>query len=496
MDESETGTMKRLCVGISELTPGWQSLLDQIGNWYEEVNFSLPLTNQYSMIILSKPLPHQQQKKLAAYLHHGGCLLIQKRIRSFNATEKSPTGFSVKLPASYQEKASLYIHGDGYLITTDFNPDDDFANNKYVRKRFFFKQDMHPDELVSSVNKGILAKTVDLCLKDLHLKRNLPYIKKWHSPTKTPVFGFRVDSDFGTKESIQSLYHIAREHDVPMTWFLHVQAHEKWLDYFNSFEGQEIALHGYEHGTSSSFEQVRQNISQGYSLLEAANLKPDGFCVPYGIWNEALAKALNQFQFEYSSEFTVGYDANPFFPIQDGEIHHTLQIPIHPICTGSLNRKHATESEMLTYFLGVLEQKLSSFDNVFFYHHPLQPGTQIWNTVFEKVNELELSKITFLEFARFWKTRKQSTIEAHYDSTKREIQCDSSNPDQFISVSMESDSFFLIPAKKTNQPLLFEDKIHLEDIDKPDHSELIELSSNPLQLYKTSLLDWRNRKRL
>ena len=93
--------MNRICVGISELTPGWQTLFDQIGIWYQEVDFSQSLTARYSAIVISKPLTNQFQKKLAAYLHHGGCLLIPKKVKSFNATEKSPRGFSVHIPSQY-----------------------------------------------------------------------------------------------------------------------------------------------------------------------------------------------------------------------------------------------------------------------------------------------------------------------------------------------------------------------------------------------------------
>lgn len=488
--------MKRICIGITELTPGWQAIFDQIGVWYKEVDFSTSLTEKYSVIIISKPLTNHLQKKLAAYLHHGGCLLIPKKVKSFNATEKSPKGFSVKVPFQYQENTHLYVHGDGVLIMLGYNPDDDMANNKYGRKRFYFKSEMHPDELVSVIHKAQLKKSIDACLHELHLHRQLPYIKKWHSPTKQPVFAFRVDSDFGDQDSIKRLYEIARRHDIPMTWFLHVQAHEDWLTVFKDFEAQEIALHGYDHGTSTSYVQIKENIQKGLELMQQANLHPKGFCVPYALWNEGLANALYDFDFEYSSEFTAGYDSDPFYPIHEGALHPTLQIPIHPICTGSLSRKLADETDMKSYFMDVLDRKVNRFENVLFYHHPLQPGTDIWNMIFEKVNQMELTKLTFLEFSTYWKARQNTTIETYYSSEKKEIHCSSSNPEQLISVSMSSDSFYLIPASKIDAPLNFADKIHFEDITEPSQADLIELEAHPFELYKTNILDWRNRKKL
>ena len=488
--------MKRLCIGLTEVTPGWQSILDQLGIWFEKVDFTKSLTKQYSAIIISKSPTHKEQKKLAAYLHHGGSLMVPKQVKSFHAIQKFPTIFSCKLSTLYQDKSQLFIHGEGALIQLIFNPDVELANNKYTRKRFFFLPNKHPDELVSSVNKGMMISTIDLCLKELHIHRGLPYIKKWHSPNKNPIFGFRVDSDFGTKPAIKDLYHLARDFDITMTWFLHVEAHEDWLNIFNEFESQEIALHGYEHGTSKNYKQVFDNINKGKELLANAGFNTKGFCVPYGLWNDALAQSLNEFNFEYSSEFTIGYDTQPFYPVHKNQIHKTLQIPIHPICTGSLNRKNVTEHEMMSYFLEVMHQKISTFENVLFYHHPLQPGMEIWRQIFEKVNDLGLKKLSFTEYAQFWKTREEATVETYFSSEKREIHCTSSNPTLYISVSTDADSFYLLPAKKMDAPLMFEDKIYLNDVEEPTLSDWSELSANPLQLHKMSMLDWRNRKRL
>ena len=488
--------MNRICIGITQLTPGWQSLLDQIGVWYELVDFDRSLTAHYSAIIVSEKPSHLQHKKLAAYLHHGGCVLAGKSVKNFLALEKSELVFIAPIADEYHNKVRLYATSDGFLIQLSINPDTLYADNSYARKRFYFEPKMHPDELLSEVDKGALASTIDICLKELHLRRELPYIQKWHSPKKEPVFAFRVDSDYGTKESIQNLYEIAERHHIPMTWFLHVEAHEDWLNVFHHFKGQEIALHGYEHGTSTSYEHVFNNIERGKQLLVDAGFEIQGFCVPYGIWNEALGDVLTQFDFEYSSEFTVGYDTLPFFPVHENELHPCLQIPIHPICTGSLNRKKATIDDMMRYFLGVLDQKVSDFENTVFYHHPLQPGLELWNSVFERVNELGLTKLSFLEYAHFWKSRTEATFEAWFDAKKKELRCNSSNNELFVKISFEQDAFYLLQAKETNAPLKNEDKIHSTPPPTLSAGELDELKSNPLQLLKTSLLDWRNRKRL
>ena len=47
-----------------------------------------------------------------------------------------------------------------------------------------------------------------------------------------------------------------------------MRAHEKWIHHFSSLKKQEIALHGYEHGTSSSYEHIITNIQQGKQIID------------------------------------------------------------------------------------------------------------------------------------------------------------------------------------------------------------------------------------
>src|SRR5690606_24650264 len=117
---------------------------------------------------------------------------------------------------------------------------------------------------------------------------------------------------------------------------------------------------------------------------------PAGFCAPYGIWNKALSRALAEMDFEYSSEFTFAYDG---FPIQIDK-NLPLQIPIHPICPGSLNRHRQTESEINTYFDFIINNKLSRFEPVLLYHHPMQKGIENLEHIFKRVNSENLEKLS------------------------------------------------------------------------------------------------------
>ncbi|MBO6793289.1 MAG: polysaccharide deacetylase family protein [Balneolaceae bacterium] len=489
--------MNRICIGILNLTPHWASLLDTIGVRYESINFDQPLSSCYSCLIVNQTPNPDQIHSINQYLTHSGSILITKNVAvsHFQGT-KINNGISSTIPPVYSNKVAAFTNGTGLIIRWDSNPDQEFANSDYARKRFYFRPMMHPDEIVNTVDKNALMLTLDRILSKLHFHRSLPYIKKWHSPSEKPVFGFRIDSDFGTQHSIQSLYEVSRKFEIPFTWFLHVKAHEEWLSVFREFEDQELALHGYEHGTSDSYEHIYNNIERGYQKMVDAGIDPKGFCVPYGIWNEALGDVLLKFKFEYSSEFTLGYDALPFQPIHKNELHPTLQIPIHPICTGSLNRRSADESEMIEYFEMVLNDKMKSRQPVFFYHHPMQRGISMWEKVFAKVRESELQPITFIEYAQFWRKRNDALIEANYDAENRVLTMDSSNNSLFIQIAFNSEKYRLMPASKTNKPLHSVSEFDWINPDFPSNDEQQELQKGRLNLIKTSLFDWRNRKSL
>ncbi|MBO6524496.1 MAG: DUF2334 domain-containing protein [Balneolaceae bacterium] len=514
--------MRHLCIGILELTPGWKSILDQIGVWYEEVESFGDLFTSYSVIIINKPVSEEVEHQLHEFNDAGGSIFetpsgdtfsharftVTKKIKSLINNGNIPFLDHISFLDVYSE-AHLYngqtnFDGlidfekieDGIVCNFGINPDELIANNEYNRKRFFFKKKKHPDELVSRVSKKELVDLITSLLKELHFQQGLPFVNKWTSPKEHPVFAFRIDSDFGDKESVKSLHKIGKTNQVPMTWFLHVQAHEDWLNLFHEFEGQEIALHGYEHGTSTSYEQVFNNIEKGLQLLKDVGFSPEGFCVPYGIWNKTLAEVLQKFNFKYSSEFTVGYDGIPFYPIHNNAGSNTLQIPIHPICTGSLNRKNASFQEMKEYFAKVLEGKLNRYENVVFYHHPLQPGTEIWNDIFSKVNDLKLTKLSLNEYASFWKKRLYTQYSVSIDTENNALSFSGELGNLLLQVSSSHTSFELVQANGDNEVKSSGEFKYHTQTKKLSESEIEELKGDKFQLIKTSLLDWKNRIKL
>lgn len=513
--------MKRLCIGIIDLTTGWKVILDQIGVWYEQLQFDSELSNNYSVIIVNKSISETQEDLLHLFNEKGGSILETQKGETFSYARYTVTKKVTHLDnpnhipflshistLDIHTKAELYNgfdnfdgiidfekHGKGFVCNLGINPDELMENNSFSRKRFPFKSSKHPDELVSNVSKSELIQVLTQLLKELHFQQGIPFVNKWTSPTPKPVFLFRIDSDFGDEQSIRKFYDLANAQNVPITWFLHVKAHEDWLHIFKEFKNQEIALHGYEHGTSNSYETIYNNIEKGLQLLKDAEYNPKGFCVPYAIWSDPLAEVLSKFEFEYSSEFTIGYDGLPFYPIHNGEQMDTLQIPIHPICTGSLSRKKITINEMKEYFFGVMDRKLAKQEPVIFYHHPMQIGIEVWKDIFKKVNELGLTTMSFLQYSEFWKTRLNAKVEAFLDTNTNKITLSGDATNSFIQVSKSHSEFELVK-KNHEENTQYSEKFRCHKVHSIDTSTLKELRSGKLTLIKTSLIDQKNRIKL
>ncbi len=97
-----------------------------------------------------------------------------------------------------------------------------------------------------------------------------------------------------------------------------------------------------------------------------------------------LAVQLVDCGFEYSSEFSYDYDNLPSVPrLRHGE--GTLQLPIHPICIGSLKRHSYSDKQMIQYFENVIQRKLASSEPIIFYHHPKDGYYDVLDWLFQEM---------------------------------------------------------------------------------------------------------------
>jgi len=510
---------KRLCIGLISPSSILTSILDSIGLWYETVDFNKNLS-EYILLIKDgdSSLENTKHTLISDFIENNGQLLEISNSPSFYSGSYKTSFKKVVLNKESNSVFDRISHLDifSYCSFTsssdilsgliDFQKMSEINNlgfigldlgklpirGDYTRKRFLSPSNILPDELVNKVSYEVLEDIIELCIKELLIRQGLPFIKKWISPTKNPVFGFRIDSDYGTKESLKDIYSLLNKHSIKATWFLHVSAHKDWLDFFGKLNNQELALHGYNHGYSNSKEKIISNIAKGLSTLVDNEITPSGFCGPYGIWNKGLKDTLEKFEFEYTSEFTTGYDSVPFF-IKGSQ---NLQIPIHPVCTGSLSRKRYSLEEIQHYFLRVYENKLKLYKPIIFYHHPLQIGLSVFDEIFKKTISDDLTNLTFEEYAAFWKERTFSNFSAYYDYDNKNLEIESDEPELYLYISNSQDSFDLLQSK---DPILFK---HLKGAFKyqtpslPSLDKQQGLHHNRINLMKTSFIDWKNRHRL
>lgn len=508
-----------LSIGFTNLDSGWLSISRTLGISAEKVDFHKDLLHSFSLIVINSSVNESDLQTLEVFVDQGGAVLELDQCRFFTEDKKIRNRYQSTIINESDHKAFDHIplldlfakvsthrdsilfngilhfefHGDGVVAYLGLDLPSLLSDTRYMRKRFYSSTGIYPDELVSTVSKHELMEVFEGILRELHFQRNLPYLKLWNSPTPHPVFCFRIDSDYGDREHLDQLNHTLQEYNIPASWFLHVRAHEHELSHFQRYENQEIALHGYEHGTTSSVAKAQLDIQKGLAMLLEEGYEVDGYCAPYGIWNKAYEKSIPVFEFDYTSEFTLLYDGTPLPVLKD----QPLQIPVHPICTGSLNRKKYNETQVADYFLNVMKAKMNRYEPVIFYHHPMQPGLDSLTKVFAKINDQQFTKLTFKEYAAFWENRSSCTFQAVFDGDRVMVNS-ISDPDLLLQSYTEHDSFNLLNVHQTNEvnEISISSDFKLTNSYLPSAEEAEILRRRDLSLIKTSLLDWKNRNHL
>ena len=438
-------------VGLIAHSAHWEQILQQEGVPFlcDEMH---TLASACSVIAINRVLEAEDRKLVEQYLSNGGAIigsaahvdgvcgtqsrsewveyLLADKGDVFGNVSLIDLGAEVQIPREANQlrtqtnarAVSAGPLGGGHAVIFPFDIAEVITDGRAAHKNFYAERDRLPSERVSLVNKGELHHLLHDALAYLHHVRNLSYAHTWYFPEgKRNVFAFRIDSDKGTREDIDALYHVAVEHDIKMSLFLDVKSHEDWLHHFAFLAGQEIGIHCYEHQVYDSYDENLKNISKAKLKLERAGISSSGFSAPFGMWNMELAKVIDKIGFEYSSEFSYAYDTLPLYPTNRDVFFYALQVPIHPICIGSLRRTGYTNSQMNEYFRRVIDSKLTRNEPLFFYHHPTHHGHDVMKFIFRRIEELGIANLTMLEYARWWKKRLQGNPSVSMSNEMVEI---------------------------------------------------------------------------
>ncbi|MBS4029778.1 MAG: polysaccharide deacetylase family protein [Ignavibacteriales bacterium] len=410
--------------------------MQQVGVPYSLVEKETLAQNIFPVVILNAKPKKEEKELLLRYLKNGGALItstqfleklfpVHSKLQAIKYLLPEPESpfntnglidvFSFgKIPANAntlvtnKQRCSTFIGelGGGCVICFPFDLGELVTDTRIQRKYFPAQSPKLPAERVSLVGKNEIRKLAASSLEFLFHQRNLPFVHLWYFPNnERNLFSFRIDSDYGTEKEIFSLYNFLQKENIRATWFLHVQSHQKYLHRFREMRGHEMALHCYEHETFPTFKKNQRNIRLAKKFLDEAGIPFSGFAAPFGDWNTELNKALEQFLFSYSSEFAFDYDNFPSFPSIGNLPSSVLQIPIHPVCIGSLRATRMNETAMNEYFENVLANKLQNHEPLFFYHHPKDAHPEVLRAMFENLRNKKIRNVTFSEFYTWWKKR-------------------------------------------------------------------------------------------
>ena len=198
-------------------------------------------------------------------------------------------------------------------------------------------------------------------------------------------------------------------------WFIDAKSHEQWLSRFKDFGQQDVGIHCYEHMTFPTEEKNLQNILKALSLMNAEGLHPKGAAAPYGTWNASISSVFEQIGAGFSSEFGLDYDDLPFFPFVEGKFSPVLQIPIHPICVGSMRRTGYSANEMKKYFLQLIDTKLMQREPLCLYHHPTHHHLNLFADIFDYIRSKNIDNYSYVEYASWWRKRDEIGWTHHFN---------------------------------------------------------------------------------
>lgn len=501
----------RLSVGLAKNDPVWKLLLDQIGVHWEIIQLENSFSsNDYSLIIINDELSPTNETRLLNYAQSGGAVLFTtksvKRIQERSKTKQYLSSLPPQQHDEYSFNAIFDIAEETFLfenelLTTTDNYEKGFLSYIGIdidsivldaqsqRKSFYSLRTRLPHERVARKTKNALRQIIQSHLEFLHRKKNIPFIHKWFYPkNEQTLFTFRIDSDKGTKEQIEEIFQLSEQHHIPTTWFLDVKSHEEWLDYFVKFENQEIAVHCYNHIVYDNVNGNKENFAKAFHLIQQRIGKTaNGIAAPTGEWNAIVGNTLHQIGIKYSSEFGYDYDNLPSYPILQSTVSSVLQLPVHPNCIGTMLREQMTVEEMIAYYKNYIDENIELREPICLYHHPTHKTNEVFDEIFRIINEKNILKFSYNDYADWWKVRETSSIQVRWKNET--IHFDSpSNNDSWIRIVLPNQTETIVQPKS---------EIHLKDLSfkqislkKQFHGDIIRTRKTTVRHYLQNVLDW------
>lgn len=226
------------------------------------------------------------------------------------------------------------------------------------------------------------------------------------------AFSFRADLD---EPLVDDYFRYARARE-PLgdccTHFVSTHAYAHHPSVLRDLADHDPQSHGHFHHVYREAQANRLNLERAHRLLSSFGLEPTGFASPHGRWTAGLDDVLEDFGYNYSSDFQLGYDDFPFFPWKGGRFSRVLQIPVHPVCEGLFLeagiRDGATIGEHLA---DAVAARLDAGELAIAYGHPerrLGRMPEVLHALARAVASRSLVwRTTFSGLSRWWRWRAE-----------------------------------------------------------------------------------------
>ncbi|MFQ6615707.1 MAG: hypothetical protein ACE5HZ_02915, partial [Fidelibacterota bacterium] len=423
-----------LAVGITEWLPQWRIILDQLGLPAALVDLHQSVQpDRYGAIIVTGRLGEEDRSNLLNYLTGGGAILVEADVGEwllgtgtfpsfvkyvdpvddplYHQVVPGSVDARLLLPSlgtrlnsdSLKPLVRIVTRGDGIALVLPGLFSRVILDSRSRRRNFPSPGPGLPSERVARPSKGTFRSIIEQSLEHLFFHRGLPMVSLWPFPNgESTLFAFRVDTDFASGQEVEALAAICQQHDIPATWFLETASGGEYLEEIAGLERQEIGVHCARHRVFRDYVKNERNIFQALGVLSREGIRPHGYAAPFGLWNAALAMAVEHHGFTYSSEFTLDYDDAPFYPYLEDRFSTVLEVPIHPITTGHLRNAHHSDDDMKQYWRHRIEEHQKYRLPLMVYDHPSQANLKVLNWLFREIRQRKIPILPILDYARWW----------------------------------------------------------------------------------------------
>ncbi len=290
---------------------------------------------------------------------------------------------------------------------------------KTAVRRFRVESRHQPSEFVSAIPRGEVRRLIANCLRYLHAKIGAPYVRlSPFPPGLQGLAAMRIDTDAATPADFRLTAKVASALGDRLSWFINASSPDLDRSLLGQLasDGHELQLHCYRHRVWPDYRRSLADIAAGLKRLSELGVSASGYAAPYGEWNARLQRAIADSGLLFSSEFAWSYDDLPSRPLLAGTASGSLQVPVHPVCSGSLRRARIEDVNVRSYFASLSVHRWSRREPCFLYEHPVRDAYEAdrFSATLSTLRSTCGLLTTMGDYARWWCTR---------ESVKYSIRC-------------------------------------------------------------------------